>query len=536
MSRTTAGRQGTNRFSEIPRAEIQRSAFDRSCNMKTTFDAGKLIPIFCDEILPGDTMALSFSHFARLATPIKPVMDNLYLDVFFFFVPNRLVWSNWVRLNGQQDSPGDSVDFVTPKMSSPVSTGYTSGSLSDHLGIPIKVPELEHMSLFHRAYALICDEWFRDENLIDTYIPSGMKDYDGPDDPADYPIRSRGKRRDYFTSCLPWPQKGDPVTIGLGTTAPVIGDGNPMQLIDTGSAPFATGINVVGVGADLQTAIGIGGTNIAAFPDSTGLVADLANAEAATVNQLREAFQFQKLLERDARAGTRYTEVLRAHFGVVSEDQRLQRPEYLSGGSFPISINSVPQTSSTAALGTDTPQGSLAAFGTTGSSGGSRFNRSFTEHGMVIGLACVRADLNYQQGLPRMFSRSTRYDYYWPAFAQLGEQAVLNKEIYAQGSVDPDADASVFGYQERWSEYRYKPNLITGKFRSTVTAPLDVWHLAQEFDSLPVLNETFISEDVPIDRVIAVTSEPHLLFDAAFGIRHVRPMPTYSVPGMIDHF
>lgn len=512
----------SHNFSQVPSADISRSTFDRSHGLKTTFDAGLLIPVFIDEALPGDTFNLQMSTFARLATPIVPIMDNIFLDSFFFAVPIRLVWENFQKFMGEQANPSSSTDFLVPQMTSPAITGYTVGSLSDHMGIPIGIPDLAHSTLWHRAYNLIWNEWFRDQNLQNSLVV----DLDnGPDASTDYVLQRRGKRHDYFTSCLPFPQKGPAVTLPLGSQAPVITNELEPYIKRTAGGGdrninFAGG-NALGYSGSVQT-----GTVV--FGAQTGLVTDLTNATAATINALREAFQIQKLYERDARGGTRYTEIIRSHFGVTSDDARLQRPEYLGGDSVPVNISPIAQTSVTTSV---TPQGNLAAMGVA-SSQGAGFTKSFTEHCLIIGLVSARADLNYQQGLNRMWSRRTRFDFFWPALQNIGEQAVLNKEIFA-GTVN---DNSVFGYQERYAEYRYKPSLVTGLFRSNAPTPLDIWHLSQDFASLPALNASFIVEDPPIDRVIAVPSQPHFIFDSYFRLKCTRPMPLYSVPGLIDHF
>lgn len=549
------------KFAAIPRVDIQRSVFDRSHGYKTTFDEGKLIPVMCEEVLPGDSIKLDWNHFCRMATPITPFMDNVYLDTQAFFVPARLVWDHWQNFMGEQAKPGDSIDYLIPQTSSHRDLSKAVGSVWDYFGLPpinyagnITVSELPF-----RAYALIWNEWYRDENLQD---PVSINTGDSPNTSdegttkfwsTNYSPLPRGKRHDYFTSCLPWPQKftaplvggmvygtGKAITITNGTDYGSVftsdyGSWKTRQdgQIASGKIPLSNAKNVgnTGISPQLSTKdklISIPTREQVEFGYDTGL------STFVSVNDLRQAFAVQRLLENDARGGTRYTELLRAHFGTVSGDARLMRPEYLGGSSTRININPVAQTSATNTGDpkTVTPQGNLAAFGVAGDTGNG-FQYSAVEHGYVFVLVSVRADLSYQQGINKQWTRKGRYDFYFPELANLGEQPVLNREIYAQGT---DEDDQVFGYQERWAEYRYSPSLITGKFRSTDPQPLDYWHLAQKFASKPTLSADFIKEQPPIERVVAVPSEPHFLLDTWFDARWARPMPVYSIPGLQGHF
>ena len=527
---TRIGSAQQHQFSEVPHADIQRSTFDRSHGLKTTFNAGQLVPIYVDEALPGDTFSCNLTAFSRLATPIHPTMDNAFMDTHFFAVPVRLVWDDFEEFMGEtktykaagSDRLDGTPDFTVAAPVPPTITaggsGEAEGSLSDYFGIPTKVAALEFSALWHRAYTLVWNDWFRDENL---QAPKTIDITSGADTTT-YALLNRGKKHDYFTSALPWPQKGADVTIPLGTTAPVTFDGTVATNHWLGAYSTANSANVT-LETDIATGTGRVGTSTQ-VPDNN-LYADLSDATAATINQLRLAFATQKFLEIQARGGSRYIEVIKNHFNVTSPDARLQRPEYLGGGSSPVNISPVAQTSSTDAT---TPQGNLSAIGTTVLSGHS-FTKSFTEHTIVLGMVSVRTDLTYQQGLNRMFSRETIYDYYWPTLSTIGEQAVKNKEIYAQGTA---ADETTFGYQERYAEYRYKPSSVTGKFRSNATGTLESWHYAQEYASLPLLGDSWIQvTDTNVQRTLAVASEPQFIFDSLFKLRCTRPMPVNSIPG-----
>lgn len=507
-------------FSRIPSANIPRSTFNMSQAYKTTLDAGFLVPFFVQEVVPGDTHSVTCQLFSRLATPIHPLLDNLWMETFFFFIPNRLTWTQWQAFMGEQENPGDSTDFTVP-----VIDNVTPGELDvyDYFGLPTGIA-ISPSALPFRAMNLCFNQWFRSQDLQDSLpVPTD----DGPDDPATYNLIRRGKRHDYFTSCLPWPQFGPGVDLPLGGLAPITHTANVTDDVRIQEADTYRGMLT---GAAENSPITYGGGQ----SEEVNLWANLEEATSATINDLRQAFQIQKLQERDARGGHRYQELVLSHFGVRGGDARLNRSEYLGGGTHPVGITQIPQTAATDSSGesgADTPQGNLAAYGV--AAGRSGFTKSFTEHGYIIGLVNARADLTYQKGLDRHWSRSTKYDFYWPALAKLGEQGVLNKEIFTQGTA---ADEEIFGYQERWAEMRHNNSKITGLFRSNALESLDPWHLSQDFAALPALNDTFIQDDPPIDRVIAVQDEPHFLLDAYFQHKAVRPMPRDGAPGYIDHF
>lgn len=576
---TQSGRMPSNmnqHFDRIPAAVLQRSQFRSPYRYTSAFNSGYIIPFGAFEVLPGDTFNDQFQIFIRMQSLIKPVMDNLWVDTHYFYVPNRLLWTHWENfIANEQNNPSDVNSYIMPISTSPAG-GYPIGSLQDYLGLGT-VGQIaggatfQHNTLHLRAYNFIWNEFYRDQNLQNSLtVDTG----DGPDTTANYVLKRRNKRFDYFTGCLPWPQKGAAVGFNLTGSADVwgaasalpsaLGNNNAAPIMATfldrnttdGAAQYSMGANLgtaafianssvataTGVGYRGGTAAGAGNIAVDNASDmvflnkalsqayrataTAPMQADLSTATAITINAFRQAFQIQMLLEKDARGGTRYVESLWSHFGVISPDFRLQRPEYLGGSTSPVSITPVTQTASTDAT---SPQGNLAAFGTV-SQHRDGYVKSFVEHGVILCLLSVRADLTYQQGLHRMWSRSTRYDFYWPAFANLGEQPVYNREIYLRGDAN---DALVFGYQEPWAPYRYQPSLITGIFRSTAAGTLNIWHLAQNFTSLPTLGDTFIQENPPVSRIVAVTTEPEFFLDVFGDLRRSRVMPVYSVPGLI---
>lgn len=516
-----------HQFSRVPRAEIPRSSFDRSHGHKTTFDAGLLIPIYLDEALPGDTFNMKMTGFARLATPLHPFMDNLYLNSFFFAVPMRLVWDNWEKFNGAQDNPGDSTDFTVPQVIQP----WTVGSIGDKFGLPNpSLAAYSVNSLPFRAYNLIWNEWFRDQDLQDSVT---VETGNGPD-VTPYQLLKRCKVHDYFTSMRPWPQKAPDVLIPVsmqGGLLPVerVNNAPPNYVYVSGTNTPATSEPALKTDSAGRLLNNAGSVNLSIDPNGAWNVdVDGVNL-TGTINDLRLAFQMQQLFEMDARGGTRYVELLYSTWGVVSPDFRLQRPEYIGGGHIRFNSHPVPQTAPTDGANA---QGSLAAFGTA-SNAGSRigFNKSFVEHGYVIGLCAARGDITYQQGINRMWTRQTRYDFFQPALENIGEQPVFGIELCADAD-DGDYLTQVIGYQERYAEYKYKPSEIRGEFRSTYATPLDQWHLAEEYDTAtpPELDEEFIQSSTPIERNLPITSNPPIFFNAYFKLKHSRVMQTRPVP------
>lgn len=530
-------------FAMIQRPDVPRSRYMLPQNRKQAFNGGDLVPIYCEEILPGDHFAGKTSIYARFATPIAPVLDNAILETFFFFVPNRLVWENWEAfITGQ--------DYTVPTLDNYGNSGadYVINGIYDHFGLPtigqLTTPMDEIINALPlRAYNLIYNEWFRDQNLT-TELPTPTDD--GPDNTALYSLQKRAKKPDYFTTALPWAQKGDAVDLPLGTSAIVkttsadvfTGGAEPLHFLNAttgGTLPQDNGFGIGADGKSMGTVAGGHATSVGVYPSN--LYADLSAATAATINQIRQAFQIQKLLERDARGGTRYKEVILAHFGINALDFRLERPEYIGGGRTAVNTLPIAQTSASNLTGGSTPLGNLSAV-TTAHSNDHTFKYAATEHGYIIGLANVRTDLTYQQGIRRHWLNQTRYDYYWPAFAHLGEQTITSREIYCTGAAE---DANAFGYQERYAHLRYTPNEITGLFRSTAANTIDLWHYGEKFTSRPSLNNTFITDpsQTTLARSMAVGTSSYsqqILADILHQVVATRPIPTHSTPGLVDHF
>ena len=552
-------RNTQSHFSQVPRADIARSRFDRSSSIKTSFNVGELIPFYVDEVLPGDTFTVDTSKVVRMQTMITPIMDNVYLDTYWFYVPSRILWTHWRELMGENRESAwiPKTEYSVPQVTAP-SGGWSVGSIADYMGIPTGVSNLSVNALPFRAYAEICNEWFRDQNLQDPinipYDDATLAGSNGDNYLTDLVKGGKpfiaAKYHDYFTSCLPGPQKGPDVELPIGNLPDIpvsTGDAHFTSVSDypqvtfaspslAGNGDFALYLSKSSSGPAALRAgsqdSSVSSTNGTIRPNNLWAFGSDASLSAATVNQLRLAFAIQKFYERDARSGTRYVEILKSHFGVTSPDARLQRPEYLGGNRIPININQIVQQSAT--VEGSTPQGTPVGLPQTADTH-SDFTKSFVEHGFVIGLMVARYDHTYQQGLDRMWSRKTRFDYYFPVFANIGEQPVLNKEIFAQGNAEDD---EVFGYQEAWADYRYRPSRVTGQMRSQYAQSLDVWHLADDYSQLPALSADWIKEDAAtVDRVLAVTSSvsDQLFADVYVKMRCVRPMPVFSVPGLIDH-
>ena len=562
-------RNTESHFSLSPHVDISRSRFDRSASLKTSFNAGDVVPFFLEEVLPGDTFSVDTSKVVRMQTLLTPMMDNVYLDTYYFFVPNRLVWDHWKEFCGENTESAwiPQTEYTMPQITSPAGQGWSVGTLADYFGIPTGVAGLSVSALPFRAYALIMNEWFRDQNLQDPLVvPTDDSTVAGVNTGTLVTDVAKGgkpfiaaKYHDYFTSALPAPQKGPDVTIPVATggNINIVGNGKALAITDGTDLGSWAGLRdsrysvnyAVNLGLDVGSVSSNNGVfatvdagkavgvptleQLAGHPENSGLIGvQSAIAQAATINQLRLAFQIQKFYEQQARGGSRYTEVVRSFFGVTSPDARLQRPEYLGGNRVPININQIVQQSGTESSGT--PQGTVVGQSLT-TDKHSDFTKSFTEHGLIIGVMVARYDHTYQQGLNRLWSRKDKFDFYWPVFANIGEQAIKNKEIFAQGN---DKDNEVFGYQEAWAEYRYKPNMVTGEMRSAYAQSLDVWHLADDYSTLPSLSDSWIREDKEnIDRVLAVTSAVSNQFFADIYVKNycTRPMPMYSVPGLIDH-
>ena len=524
-------------FNQVPQQKLPRSVFNRNSTVKMAFNHGELVPFFVDEIIPGDSFKVDISMFTRLATPLFPIMDNIKLDVYGFFCPSRILWDNFEKFQGAQDNPGDSIDYNLPTVDV---SSMTTESIADYMGIPVSPSARSNAqnvnALPFRMYNMVYNEWFRSQDLINSLTVTKT---DGPDTPGNYSIQKVAKMHDYFTSALPNPQKGDAIDLPLGSSAPVIGDGGNINLYNSLDS---TERNITSdTSGDLRlnsNPTSGGDARLTTTAANSGMIADLTNATAATINSLREAFQLQRLLERDQRSGTRYVEILKARYGVTSPDFRLQRPEFLFHKRVNLATTPIAQTSASGQSGSSTPLGNLAGIGTAGDNGFG-YSQSFVEHGYVMYFICARADLTYQEGIDRMWTKQTRYDLFMPELQGLGEQEIYNRELFytdEASGVDGTNNSAVFGYIPRYDEYRFKNSKILGRFRSNATATFDPWHLSQEFGTLPTLNQTFLEENAPMSRIKATSGDPDYIFDSYIAQKCARPLTLYGVPGMIDRF
>lgn len=562
-------RNNEGHFNQIPEMRVSRSRFKRKQNIKFTCNAGQLIPFYVDEVLPGDTFSVDTSAICRMSTPIFPVMDNCYMDYYYFFVPNRIVWEHWKQFCGENDTNAwtQETEYGIPQLviNSIGDTGKLpkESSILDYMGIPTKIIDttdttgngnrtLTINALPIRGYVKIWNEWFRDQNIDNPAVnknDDSLTRYTDTATTKEQILQQAiqggrplwvNKFHDFFTSALPSPQKGSAQIVPITGVAKVKQYTNaaltqqPIPSVNTTQLSFTTELNPILIGG-VDDAISLHGNTGIENGVYRFVGADMATTGVgATINDLRNAFAVQQFLEADARGGTRYRELIRNHFGVAIDDTTVQIPEYLGGQRHMINVSQVVQTSETTAT---SPQGNAAAISVTPFSDNS-FTKSFQEHGFVIGVCCIRNDNTYQQGIEKMWSRHSKFDYYWPEFAHLGEQAILNKEIFAQGKAQDtikyeNKDEEAFGYQEAWAEYRMKPNRVSGKFRSNAEGTLDSWHYADNYATLPTLSQDWLATDESvIYRTLAVQDQPQFIVDCMVDNTTVRRMPIYSVPGL----